>query len=166
MNKVTNDLLDEIVFKIFKEVHRLENLDMERFGLSWRDIHTLKFLLKHSPCRVSDLANELNMPLFAVSRLLTAMSEKGLVAKAKDETDKRNTHLSLTPEGARIIKQVQAHHYHIFTSYLELMNENEASMMISSMGNVGKLLETISTKKRVETAVLSNKEPGAVEVVF
>jgi DNA-binding MarR family transcriptional regulator len=166
MNMVTNDLLDEIVFKIFKEVHRLENQDMERFGLSWKDIHTLKFLLKHSPCRVSDLANELNMPLFAVSRLLSAMTEKGFVVKAKDEIDKRNTHLSLTPEGARIIKQVQAHHYHIFTSYLERMNESEASTMISSMGNVGKLLETISTKKRTETAVLRNEEQGAVEVVF
>jgi DNA-binding MarR family transcriptional regulator len=166
MNRVTNDLLEEFVFKIFKEVHRLENMDMERFGLSWRDIHSLKFLLKHSPCRVSDLANELNMPLFAVSRLLAAMTEKGLVAKAKDEVDKRNTYLSLTPEGARIIKQVQAHHYHIFTSYLELMNENEASIMISSMGNVGKLLETISTKKRPEKAVPRNEEPGAVEVVF
>jgi DNA-binding MarR family transcriptional regulator len=106
------------------------------------------------------------MPLFAVSRLLAAMTEKGLVAKAKDEVDKRNTYLSLTPEGARIIKQVQAHHYHIFTSYLELMNENEASIMISSMGNVGKLLETISTKKRPEKAVPRNEEPGAVEVVF
>jgi len=166
MHKVTNDLLDEMVFKLFKEVHKLESLDMERFGLSWRDIHTLKFLLKHSPCRVSDLANELNMPLFAVSRLLAAMTEKGLVAKAKDEIDKRNTHLSLTPEGARVIKQIQAHHYHIFSSYLELMNENDASTMLSSMGNVGKLLETISTKKMTEAAVSHKKEPGAVEVVF
>ncbi len=166
MNRVTNDLLDEIVFKIFKEVHRLENLDMERFGLSWRDIHTLKFLLKHSPSRVSDLANELNMPLFAVSRLLTAMSEKGLVAKAKDDIDKRNTHLSLTPEGAKIIKQVQAHHYHIFSSYFELMNENDASTMLSSMGNVGKLLETISSKKTPDASVSHKKEPGAIEVVF
>ncbi len=166
MNRVLNDLLDEMVFKLFKEVHKLESLDMERFGLSWRDIHTLKFLLKQSPCRVSDLANELNMPLFAVSRLLAAMAEKGLVAKAKDDVDKRNTNLSLTPEGARIIKQVQAHHYHIFSSYLELMSENDASTMLSSMGNVGKLLETISTKKRADAAVSRKKEPGAVEVVF
>jgi DNA-binding MarR family transcriptional regulator len=166
MNKVTNDLLDEMVFKLFKEVHKLESLDMERFGLSWRDIHTLKFLLKHSPCRVSDLANELNMPLFAVSRLLAGMAEKGLVAKAKDETDKRNTHLSLTPEGARVIKQIQAHHYHIFSSYLELMNENDASTMLSSMGNVGKLLETISMKKRAEAAVSNKEKPLPVEVVF
>jgi DNA-binding MarR family transcriptional regulator len=166
MIKVTNDLIDEMVFKLFKEVHRLENLDMERFGLSWRDIHTLKFLLKRSPCRVSDLANELDMPLFAVSRLLAAMTEKGLVAKAKDEIDKRNTHLSLTPEGARIIKQVQAHHYHIFSSYLEPMNENDASTILSSMGNVGKLLETISTKKRAEAVVSRKEEPYAVEVVF
>lgn len=159
-------MLDEIVFKLFKEVHKLESLDMESFGLSWRDIHTLKFLIKHSPCRVSDLANELNMPLFAVSRLLAAMTEKGLVAKAKDEIDKRNTHLSLTPEGARIIKQIQAHHYHIFSSYLELMNENDALIMLSSMGNVGKLLESISTKKRTDAAVSRKKETGAVEVVF
>jgi DNA-binding MarR family transcriptional regulator len=106
------------------------------------------------------------MPLFAVSRLLAAMAEKGLVAKSKDGIDKRNTHLSLTPEGARIIKQIQAHHYHIFSSYLELMNENDASTMLSSMGNVGKLLETISAKKKAGEAFSRKKESAAVEVVF
>ena len=166
MNKVTSDFLDEIVFKLLKEVHGLENRDMDRFGLSWRDIHTLRYLLKHSPCRVSDLANELNMPLFAVSRLLASLTEKGLVAKAKDEVDKRNTHLCLTPDGARTIKQVQAHHYHLFTTNLELMNENEASIMLSSMGNVSRLLETISTRKRAEAGISSKEEFNAAEVVF
>ncbi len=166
MNKVTSEILDEIVFRLLKEVHKLENHDMERFGLSWRDIHALKYLTKHSPCRVSDLANELNMPLFAVSRLLALMTEKGLVAKAKDEIDKRNTHLSLTPEGAKVIKQVQAHHYHLFTASLELMNDNEASMMLTSMGNVGKLLERISAKKRIEAGIPRKEEIYAAEVVF
>jgi DNA-binding MarR family transcriptional regulator len=166
MIKVTSDLLDEIVFKLLKEVHRLENSDMDRFGLSWRDIHALRYLLKHSPCRVSDLANELNMPLFAVSRLLASIAEKGLVAKAKDETDKRNTHLCLTPDGARIIKQVQAHHYNLFTTNLELMGENEASTMLSSMGNVSRLLETISARKRVEAGTPKKEDINVAEVIF
>jgi DNA-binding MarR family transcriptional regulator len=164
--RVSSDVLDEMVFKLLKEIHKLENHDMEKFGLSWRDVHVLKYLLRRSPCRVSDIANELNMPLFAVSRLLAALSERGMITKAKNDIDRRNTHLSLTPEGARIIKQVQAHHYNLFTTNLELMEEKEATQMLSSMGNVGRLLESISTKKRIDMDLSRKEDVYAAEVAY
>jgi hypothetical protein len=46
------------------------------------------------------------------------------------------------------------------------MNENEASIMLSSMGNVSRLLETISTRKRAEAGIPIKEEFHAAEVVF
>lgn len=166
MRKVTSELLDEMVFKLLKEIHRLESRDIEKYNLSWRDIHVLKYLLKHSPCRISDVGSELNIQLFAVSRLVAALYERGLVAKVKDDIDKRNTYVSLTPDGARMIRQVQANYYNLFTSNLELMEDSEAEIMLSSMGNVSRLLETIGIKRRIEANKANVQETYAAEVVF
>lgn len=166
MIKARSLQFDEMIFKLLREIHRLENLDMERFKLSWRDIHVLNHLLKHSHCRVSDIASELDMPLFAVSRLIAALTERGYVNKSKDNKDKRNTNITLTPEGAGIIRQVEANYYSLFSSNLELMEEGEAELMISSMGNVSRLLEAISMKKKIKPPKPKDKDPFATEIVF
>lgn|GEM_PF-1638567 len=166
MKSVTSEMLDEMIFKLLKEIHALENRDIDRFKVSWRDIHVLKYLLKKSPCRVSEIALELDMPLFAVSRLIAALTERGFVGKAKDESDKRNTYISLTPDGVKMIKQVQANYYNLFSGNLELMEEEDARTMLTSMGNVGKLLETISTKRKVEMKKPAVQEVYAAKVLY
>lgn len=58
--------------------------------------------------RVSELAGFLNVSVPTVSRCIQKLSEKGYVQKTANEKDKRETCVSLTPEGKALC--LDAHH--------------------------------------------------------
>ena len=60
----------------------------------------------------SDIAKRLGITAPAVSKMLRSMEEKGYVERRVDEKDRRNTRVSITPDGKEAGTQADAGIYH------------------------------------------------------
>jgi len=140
MELIPRDKFNDLLFWLLRELHQFEWHDMARFDLSWYDMHVMKFLLGSPVSRVSDIAGELRLPLFKVSRLLNDLSDKGFVSREKVTGDKRNTWVRLTPKGHSTIRKVQDYHYELIMNNLKSLTPEEALEVLRAMENVSKVM--------------------------
>lgn len=136
MEMIPRERFDDLLFWMLREIHQFECHDVTRFGISWHDMHVLKYLLSNPECRVSDIADELRLPLFKISRLLNGLGEKGYIAKDKNASDKRNTWVTLTAKGKAFIRDIQKYHYRLIIGGLEMMAPAEAEEIIRVVTNM------------------------------
>jgi len=57
--------------------------------------------------RVSDIVNKMQVPPPAVSRSLRNLEQKGLTERNVDKNDRRNTCVSITPEGVSLLTETE-----------------------------------------------------------
>lgn len=141
MEGIPHDKFNDLLFWLLRELHQFEWHDKSRFGLSWYDMHVLKFLLGSPVSRVSDIAGELRLPLFKVSRLLNDMTEKGFIGREKVAGDKRNTWIRLIAKGQSTIRKVQDYHYELIMNNLKTLTPEEAMEVLRAMENVSRVMK-------------------------
>jgi DNA-binding MarR family transcriptional regulator len=140
MELIPHEKFNDLLFWLLRELHQFEWHDVARFDLSWYDMHVMKFLLGAPVSRVSDIAGELRLPLFKVSRLLNGLSDKGLISREKELGDKRNTWIRLTAKGLSTIRKVQDYHYELIMNNLKALTPEEALDVLRAMENVSKVM--------------------------
>lgn len=67
----------------------------------------------------SDIAKRLRITAPAVSKMLRSMEEKGYVERRVDEKDRRNTRVSITPDGKEAEQQVRRQMQEFITGVIE-----------------------------------------------
>lgn len=140
MELIPREKFNDLLFWLLREIHQFEWNDTARFDLSWYDMHVMKCLLGSPLSRVSDIAGELRLPLFKMSRLLNNLSEKGFIKREKDTGDKRNTWISLTAKGHAMIRKIQDYHYELITNNLDALTSEEALEVLRAMESVSKVM--------------------------
>ncbi len=138
---ITRQGFDDLLYMFLREIHRFQREDMLRFDLSWQDMYVLKYLLTNSPCRISDIADELEIPLFNASRIVLRLVRKGLVSKEKAEGDKRNTYVSILEEGREYIQMVKDFHFNVVSENLRDLPEDVISAMVIAVANLSSVLK-------------------------
>jgi DNA-binding MarR family transcriptional regulator len=53
----------------------------------------------HGPLRIGDIAEREGVSAPTATRLVASLEDRGFVARATDEADRRSSHVSLTPKG-------------------------------------------------------------------
>ena len=79
----------------------------QRYGVPDPASLPLLFLLLDGPKRPTELADHLHLDLSVVSRQLTSLSERGLVARRKDPGDGRAHQVEITHAGRALTTQVE-----------------------------------------------------------
>lgn len=148
MELIPHEKFNDLLFWLLRELHQFEWHDVARFDLSWYDMHVMKFLLGSPVSRVSDIAGELRLPLFKVSRLLNDLSDKGFVSREKETGDKRNTWVRLTAKNLSTIQKVQDYHYELIMNNLKSLTPEEALEVLRAMENVSKVMNFEIQNKR------------------
>lgn len=157
MEMIPRERFDDLLFWLLKEIHQFECHDVALFGISWHDMHVLKYLRGNPECRVSDIAEELQLPLFKVSRLLNGLGDKGYISRDKNALDKRNTWVSLTAQGKTFIRDIQKYHYQLIIGSLETMAPAEAEEIVRVVTSIIDMMRRDSpfdiskTKPRIKT---------------
>ncbi|MEN6476197.1 MAG: MarR family winged helix-turn-helix transcriptional regulator [Syntrophaceae bacterium] len=140
MELIPHEKFNDLLFWLLRELHQFEWHDVARFNLSWYDMHVMKYLLGSPVSRVSDIAGELRLPLFKVSRLLNDLSDKGFVSREKVVGDKRNTWIRLTAKGHSTIRKVQDYHYELIMNNLKELTPEEALEVLRALEKVSKVM--------------------------
>ncbi len=132
---------DELIYKFLKDVQHFERMDQARFKLSWRDMYFMKYLLNNSGCRISEVAQEMDIPLFTASRMVQSLEKKGYVLKEKDDSDQRNIHVHLTDDGREVIQSIKDFHYEIVSANFAEFSESEQQALLLAVGNLSRILQ-------------------------
>lgn len=111
LETLSREKLDRTLFEALRAIYKFEMVKENKFGLSYQDIYLLQFLRSHSPARMGDLAEELNIPISTATRVVDRLQQKGYVGRKKDPQDKRNIFVTLRKKGEKTVAAVENHTY-------------------------------------------------------
>jgi MarR family transcriptional repressor of emrRAB len=98
--------LVRLIKHLYKEIHDEANAVMKPYGLNHPEYNILMMMYGSpdnslNPSQLADAAGEKSAN---VTRLTTQLSEKGYIARASSEEDRRKVTLTLTAEGIALIE--------------------------------------------------------------
>lgn len=106
MTETRNAAIEALSADLTRTVRFLRTLK-QRYGVSDPASLPLLFRLLEGPVRPTELADHLHLDLSVVSRQLTSLSERGLVARKKDPADRRAHQVEITEAGRALTVQVE-----------------------------------------------------------
>jgi MarR family transcriptional regulator, organic hydroperoxide resistance regulator len=77
-------------------------------SMSMAEFASVSLLLTREPLRINELAEALDHPLPAASRVVSSLVERGLVERREDPDDRRAKVLTLTPAGRALMDGLAA----------------------------------------------------------
>jgi DNA-binding MarR family transcriptional regulator len=104
--------------------------------------HGLMELLSHPGCRQVDLGQALRISKSATSRLVSQMVRKGWATRTADERDGRAWQVSLTANGARVARQIDAASLERFAAVNDAIPARQRSSMCRALTVLGQAMAT------------------------
>jgi MarR family transcriptional regulator, organic hydroperoxide resistance regulator len=132
--------VDELLFQFLKYIYRWEREIYARFALDYQEIYLLQHLRRSSPARVSDIAAELQIPLFQTTRLVNKLAERGFLSKQKEADDRRAVLVSLQPKGETILRKVEDNNYQIISANAGELTEEQVRSALLTASDIGRIL--------------------------
>ncbi len=86
---------------------RFEEEIGEECGLAAREVTCLGVIAPGERISAGVLAGRMGLSPSRASRIITGLREKGHIAEAFDESDRRSVSISLTAAGARIVRDIE-----------------------------------------------------------
>ncbi len=117
--------IKNLLFNILKAVHRFEQYEVNKFGLTFQQIYLLKFLNRGSDLTISEIAAEMRMKIFSATRLVNQLEEKKLVDKKKSTSDRRSVWVSLNKKGLELITNIDDNALDIILKNIGCFSEEE-----------------------------------------
>lgn len=130
--KQTEELLIEIG-SVYHSLHRSLFYDWSKFmvkGMSGSQPLILEKLSVNGKHKVTDLAKVLNITSGAVTGLTDRLIANGYVTRKRSEEDRRIVYIEITPEGEKVLKEIQEHRQSIINQYFSVLNEEELQQLL------------------------------------
>lgn len=89
----------------------------------------LMMLAKGEATTVTDLARNLNTDAGSVTRLLSRMEKRGLIARTRRDDDRRVVDLSMTPEGNAMVEKLPAAFCNVMRRHFEGFEPEEIEVL-------------------------------------
>ena len=101
------------------------------------------FEVGNSPgCRAVEVGRTLGLDRGYLSRLLAALSKKGLIAKTPDPTDRRSSLLDLTAQGLKVWGELNLLSDDLVRSLLDGLSPGEQAELVQAMDRIVEILES------------------------
>lgn len=121
--------LDEVMQGLVRRLHQELWREMPP-EMTRGQFYICRRLLQRGAMTITEIAADLGVSASAVTAIADRLSNSGLVARERDEKDRRVVRLRLTPEGERATKQCKSVRDALLRRYFEqLPVEDVASML-------------------------------------
>ncbi len=101
-----SDIIDALAPLIARQRHQWAQR-CHAHGLSIVGFHLLALLEMHGDMPMTQVAAELGVALPNATGIVSRMAERGLVARAHDDIDRRVVRVDLTNEGTRLVAELE-----------------------------------------------------------
>lgn len=103
---------------------------------------TLDFILQHEPCTSTEIAATFGIGKSAVSAQIQRLYSKELIARSRDEKDRRIVYLYVTEQGKQLVDYTEAEVQKQLKYYLSHFQLEEIETFIQSLEKLALLMET------------------------
>lgn len=103
--------------------HRVQNTLAKTAALPVYQLECLLFLYLDHPESAGSLADKLGVHKSTLSKLLSALQDRGLIERALGDPDRRTERLTLTDAGLKTVESVQSRAEEIAIALLQLLPE-------------------------------------------
>ena len=115
--------------QLIRRIHEKMDILMVQ-GVTGSQFFVMKKIHEKGKMTVSEVANELNVSLSAITALTDRLFKTGLLKRDRDEKDRRLVWLTITPQGEKTLQECGANRQEVFRNYLgELTQEDLASLI-------------------------------------
>ncbi len=97
--------------------------------------------LRKGPCNTSFLAHMLGVTLSAVTALINRLHRMGLVSRERQEKDRRQVWISITPKGLKVLGDVEERRNLLLALYLSHASKEEREQLLELLQQAVKLFE-------------------------
>lgn len=137
---LNKESLEELLFHSLRAVYLFERSEVDTFGLDYRQMFLLKLLKRQTMLRVRDIAEALRIPAFSATRLVGHLESKHLIARARDNVDRRNIYISITPDGTDMVRRIEEHAIDLITRNLAGFGEQSVTAIIEMVKHLDTIL--------------------------
>lgn len=97
--------------------------------------------LRKGPCNTSFLAQMLGVTLSAVTALINRLHRMGLVSRERQEKDRRQVWISITPKGLKVLGDVEERRNLLLALYLSHASREEREQLLELLQQAVRLFE-------------------------
>lgn len=119
-------------------------------SVSMTHMHVLATLRGGGPLRMSELARRLDISLANATGIVTRMEERGLVARARDEKDRRVVTVALAEGGLRAFGEMDARSREFFATILRQLTPDELAQLRNGMQAMFRAAKTVVDQRTTE----------------
>ncbi|RIX53663.1 MarR family transcriptional regulator [Paenibacillus nanensis] len=121
---------------------------MERlsFQVTGTQMYMLHYIRESGKCRLTELAEKLDVKPSAVTVMIDRLQKAGFVARTNDTADRRVIFVELTADGNDILKKAQQMREEIIGSYLSNFDAEEARIATEVLERMVELAQQSQTK--------------------
>jgi DNA-binding MarR family transcriptional regulator len=128
--------LRPVLLRLSRELRQ----ETEQLGVTSRQV-TLLWLIRGNPgMSLRELAAEERISAPALSGYVDRLEKAGLLARVRDEGDRRRVGLALTDEGERLLRRVRARRTTWLADRLRGLDDDELGAIEAAIEPLGKLL--------------------------
>lgn len=125
MEQNQHSQIDHLLYQVLRTIFHYERRIAMDYGLDFQHIYALQFLRRHPNARLTEVADELELPKFTVSRLLNRLVDEGFISKDQDQVDRRNYHLRLEDKGEGVLQKIENASYTRISTNIEGLSPAE-----------------------------------------
>jgi DNA-binding MarR family transcriptional regulator len=128
--------LRPILLRLSRELRK----ETEDLGVTSRQVTLLWLIRNHPGMSLRELASEERISAPALSGHVDRLEKAGLLERARDGTDRRRVGLTLTEDGARLLRRVRARRTSWLAGRLEELDPGELEAVEAALEPLGRLL--------------------------
>lgn len=129
-------------------------------ALSLAEARVLYEIASRNQPTASEIANELNLDMGYLSRILRTFTARKLISRKTSSSDGRQTLLSLTPAGRKEFAALDGRSSQQVQQMIEHLNVDEQSRLVRSMASIESLLNPAATAAPPQPYILRSHRAG------
>jgi DNA-binding MarR family transcriptional regulator len=122
-----------LVADIFQCCQERLQYQSERFGLPDAELRCLMLFEGERYLTAKTLAYRMNVAKSRVTKLVSSLVDRGLLASMTDPADSRVKLLSVTPEGARLLARIGRFRFEAHQTVLEEFSEEQCGELLQAL---------------------------------
>ncbi|PKL39849.1 MAG: hypothetical protein CVV44_06410 [Spirochaetae bacterium HGW-Spirochaetae-1] len=144
--------IDEILYETMSAIYQFDRLKVSLFGMTYQDSYLLYYISYKVSARIGEIAEEMNIHISTASRAVDKLEKRRLVVRKKDQADRRNMLVALTPAGAMLMKASEDHSFNTILAGLSDFTDEEIMAIIKAAKKLNKILGVPSISNLQKTS--------------
>ena len=131
-----NKTLAELLIDLSRNCSIKEEYFANSFNLSPTEVKILKLFAFENSYTIKEIKDKLKLTSGRIAQIVSSLERKKILIRVKDESDKRNTIVNLTPKSLLLVKNLKSSYDELNKKILANINPDEKNQIEQSLNTL------------------------------